>query len=250
MKEIKDKLVDKIVILVSVYTIGVLLAVLLNLLRVLGRIRILHWERFPRYRDNPELYKNGLIAVCNHPSLLDPILISALFFREYLLHPFKLSPWNTPNKKNYDRFYWQWARPRLIWIDKKNPREAGKAFIKLKNVINSGGIGIIFPEGGRTFKREKLYSKTGKEIAILEEGIALLIMKTNAPVLSFWVEGSDRFFPNTIWIEGQKSRFPFPRLWEEITVKVNRPMCFRKTNKVEIIQQVANALLNLADEEE
>ena len=250
MKKI-DSRKDKILIVLAIYTIGTLFGVLVLFLRIIGVIRVLNWDRFPKYHQNPELFKHGLIVVSNHPSLLEPLLVSALFFSQCIIHPFKLSPWNIPEEKNYKRWYWQWANVRIIWLNRENSKKARQTFIKVKDTVNSGGIVVIFPEGGRTFKREKLYSRTGnKQIAILQEGIGLLIRKTDAPVLFIWVEGSDEFFPNTIWIEGKRSRFPFPRFWKKITVKIGPTVRFEKVSKEEITQQVAARLLKLADEEE
>lgn len=244
------KIFNNILILLSVYTVGTLLGGLVLFLRIIGVIRVLNWDRFPKYHRNPELFKHGLIVVSNHPSLLEPLLVSALFSDQYITHPFKLSPWNIPEEKNYKRWYWQWASPRMIWINRENPEKARQTFIKVKNTVNSGGIVVIFPEGGRTFKREKLYSRTGnKQVAILQEGIGLLIRKTNAPVLFIWVEGSDEFFPNTMWIEGKRSRFPFPRFWKKITMKIGQIVRFKKVSREKITQQVAANLLKLAEEE-
>ncbi|MBZ9577633.1 1-acyl-sn-glycerol-3-phosphate acyltransferase [Patescibacteria group bacterium] len=250
MKKI-DSRKDKILIVLAVYTIGTLLGVLVLFLRIIRVIRVLNWDRFPKYHRNLELFKHGLIVVSNHPSLLEPLLVSALFFGQYITHPFKLSPWNIAEVRNYKKWYWQWASTRIIWVDRKNSEKAKQTFIKVKNTVNSGGLVVIFPEGGRTFKREKLYSRTGnKQIAILQEGIGLLIRKTDAPVLFIWVEGSDEFFPNTIWIEGKRNKFPFPRFWKKITIKIGQIVRFEKVSKEEITQQVAAHLLKLADEEE
>lgn len=247
---LKDSFADKIIILGAVYTIGVILAVLLGLFRVFRRIRILHWKRFPRGQG-------GLILISNHPSLLEPILLPALFYKDYLLHPLKFSPWSTPDKTNYyDRWYWFWLRPRAIPIDRDNPVKGLRTFTNLKKVIQSGKILILFPERGRTetaLSRGQtfLYSQGGeKKIATLSEGIAWLILKTDAPVFFIWVEGTDKFFPNTIWIKGQKSRFPLPRFGGRITIKIGKTVKFEKTNKVDIIQKVAMTLLELGDEEE
>lgn len=251
MKEIKDKLVDKLVILVAVYTIGVLLAVLFNLFRVLKRIRILHWERFPDYRCNPELYKNGLIVVSNHPSLLEPILLPALFWKEYLLHPIQLSPWSTPDKTNYyDKWYLFWLRPVAIPINRNNQWEARRSFFSMKRILSSGRILIGFPEGGRTSSSQSndfFYSPIKKKkLRILKEGFGLLIKKTNPLVLPVWVDDAEKIIPN---VAGRL--YSFPRLWNKVTIKIGTPLNFgNDKSREEICQKLATILLNLADEEE
>lgn len=243
-------IIHKLLFLLAIYTMGTILGLGLLVLRLLGRVNVLHQERFPKYNKNPELFKNGLIVVSNHPSLLEPLIVSALFFDQYFFRPFKLSPWNIPEEKNYDNKFWKWAKARIIWVDRTNSGKARETFRKAKNVVNSRGILILFPEGGRTFKRKhKLSSKKGKEIGVLQEGIGLLILKTQAPVLFIWVEGSDKFFPNTLWIDEKTSKFPFPRFWKKITVKIGELTTFEKSSRVEITQEVVAKLLELADEE-
>ncbi len=239
MKKIIDRLISNITLLTAMYTIGFLVGVLLYLLKGLRRIRISHWERFPRRQGN-------LLVVSNHPSLVEPILLPALFFREYFFHPFKLTPWSIPDKTNYyDRWYWFWSRPRAIPVDRKNKRAELKAFFKMKKVLISGGRIVFFPEAGRTFKGEEFfYSKEGKRIRTLKEGAGLLVMKTGAAVLPIWVEGTDKVLPNS----RDKLYHCFPRLWKKVTIKIGEPLKFEKTNQEEITQKLVTTLLRLADE--
>jgi len=238
MKKMK-KIMDKIALLAAIYTIGVLIGCLFYLLKSFGRIRILHWERFPRKQGN-------LLVASNHPSLLEPILLLALFFREYFFHPFKLTPWSIPDKKNYyDPWYWYWSRPRVIPVDRNNKREELKAFFKMKKVLTSGGRIVFFPEGGRTFKGEEFfYSKKGKRIRTLKEGAGLLVAKTQATVLPIWVEGTDEVLPNS----PDKLYYCFPKFWKKITIKIGEPLNFEKASQEEITQKLVTALLKLADE--
>jgi len=238
----------KILFLTAAYTLGSALGVSILILRILKRIEVKNWQRFPRYSRNPELFKNGLIVVSNHPSLLEPLLVSGLFFSQYFFHPFKFSPWNIPEEKNYNNKWWQWAKARIIWVDRKDSQKARQTLRKAKEVVNCGGILVLFPEGGRTFKRRTIESKNGKKLAFLQEGIGLLLLKTNAPVLFIWVEGSDKFFPNTLWVDEYNSKFPFPRFWKKITIKIGETVLFEKTSREQITQEVAAKLLELADE--
>lgn len=241
-------IVRKILFLIALYTMGSAVGLIILTLRLLKRIEIINYKGLPKYRNNPRLFKNGLIIASNHPSLLEPILIPGLFFDQYFLHPFKLSPWNMAEEKNYDNLFWKWAKARIIWVNRENPQKARQAFRQAKKIVNNGNILVLFPEGGRTFKRKKkLISKKGKELGLLQEGISLLILKTGAPVLFTWVEGSDKFFPNTLWIDENTSKFPFPRFWKKITIKIGDIVYFEKTSREVITQEVAAKLLELAD---
>ncbi len=240
MKKIVDKTINRIALLVVIYTIGVIVGYLFCLLRVLGRIRILHPERLPHKQGN-------LVVVSNHPSLVEPFLLPALFFKEYFFHPIKLRVWSIPDKKNYyDRWYLFWLRPVTIPVDRGNEREELRAFLKMKKILILGGRIIFFPEGGRTFKGDEFfYSETGKKLRILKEGAGLLVAKTGATVLSIWVEGTDKVLPNS----PEKLYHCFPRFWEKVTIKIGEPLKFETTNQEEITQRIVTTILRLSEEE-
>jgi len=239
-----EKIVDLIVLFLAVYIVGTLVAILFYLFRLIGRIRVLHQERFPHYQGK-------LIVVSNHLSLLEPILLPALFFKEFFFHPIRFSPWSTPDKKNYyDRWYWFWLRPRAVPIQRAGGREILKALFRLKKILNSGGIVILFPEGGRTFKgTEFFYSEKGERIRTLKEGVGWLALKTGALVLPIWVNGADNVLPNSL--DPEKLYHTYPRVWRKLTIKIGRPLRFlEKEGKEEVVQKLLTSLLALADEEE
>ena len=240
---------DRLLFLISVYTMGVFLELSFYFLRMLGRIKIQNWKGFPKNNHNPE--NNGLVVVSNHPSLLDPLLVSALFFPRPFLHPFKASPWNIAEERNYKKFFWRWAWRVIIFVKRGNKRSELRAFIKAQKVVQSGKSLVFFPEGRRTFKAgdDFLESPKGERIANLKGGVGLLVARTKAPVLIVWIQGSDHFLPNTIWPETGKSRFPFPRFWRRITIKIGPLVDFSKTKEPEeITNSIARELLKLADE--
>ena len=252
MKKKKRETFNKVIILLLVYPIALFLALLFILFKLLGRIRVIYPERFPFGRGN-------LIVLSNHPSLVEPILLPVMLYRNYLLHPFKLRPWSTPDKKNYyDRWYWRWLLKHVtIPINRSSSQERSKAFRQLVRILESKGVTIIFGEGGRTKKgTDFFYSSLKKrKIRPLQEGVASLIRKTGALVVPIWVEHkkeaslnlSDRvYFNSLIFIF-------FLELWkkEAITIKIGRPLQFQKSDSREkITQELITTLLNLADEEE
>ncbi len=246
MKGIDSKR-DKILIVLTIYTIGLLLGLLLYFLRFLNwvyagwGIKVQHWERFPKKQKK-------VLIVSNHPSLLEVVLVPVLFFRDYILHPFDFSPWNIPDKKNYfDRWYWVWAKIRLIPIDRENVRKAFKALRRIKEILNLGGIVALFAEAGRTFKGEKFfYSEKGKKIRKLKEGVGWLILKTNPLVVFVWIDGAEKVLPN----KRDKLYHCLPNFSNCVTVKIGKPIHIKGNNKEEITQEVALSLLKLADEEE
>jgi len=236
------RIINTIVYLGVTYPAGILLWSIFSLLKLLKRIQILHWERFPHWQGN-------IILVSNHPSLVEPLLLPVLFFREFFFHPFRFKPWSTPDKKNYyDPWYWFWIRPVSIPIDRTDKIGELKTLFKMRNTLKSGGVLILFPEGGRTFKGEEfLYSEKGNRIRILKEGVGWLVMKTKPLVIPVWVEGSDKMLPNL----PDKLYHTFPRIWRKTIIKIGNPLKFGNPDgKEEVTQKLAITLLNLADEEE
>lgn len=236
------RIIGTIVYLGVTYPLGILLWLIFCLLKLLKRIQVLHWERFPHWQGN-------LILVSNHPSLVEPLLLPVLFFREFLFHPFKFKPWSTPDKKNYyDPWYWFWIRPVSIPIDRTDRRGELKTLFRMKDILKSGGVLILFPEGGRTFNgKEFLYSERRNRIRILKEGIGWLVMKTEPLVVPIWIEGADEILPN----QANKLYYTLPRFWRRMTIKIGKPLRFgNPSRKEEVTQKLAIALLKLADEEE
>lgn len=247
MKKI-DSIKDRILIVLAIYTVGLLLGLLLYFLRFLNwvyagwGIKVQHWERFPKKQK-------GVLIVSNHPSLLEVLIVPALFFRDYILHPFDFSPWNIPDKKNYfDNWYWwAWAKIRLVPVDRENDRESFKALRRVKEILNLGGIVILYPEGGRTFKGKGFFhSKKGKKIRKLKEGIGWLILRTNPLIVPIWIDGAEKVLPNKIG----KLYHCLPNFLNCVTVKIGKPIHIEDKSKGQITQEVALSLLELADEEE
>jgi len=252
--------IEKMAVLLVVYPIGILLASLLLAFRTLNWIRIWHWEKFPTRGQNPDLYRNGLIVVSNHPHLLRcmfEVWLPVLFYRDYLKHPFALRPFSVPDKGNFpDRWYWRWIKPVAVPINRKGDAgEKRREIERLIEILKAGGICVIFAEAGRTFKGTKFQrSAKGKRIRTLEGGVALLAQKTNAAVLPVWVEDVNKAL-SADNLDPQKLYHCFPKLWEGIIVKIGDIIRFEgikfeaKPGREEIVRGLTNALLELADEE-
>lgn len=246
----KDKLkivAGFVVLNLVIYPFGVLLAVVFLMLCQMKYIKVLHWERFPHFEKNT-------ILVANHPSMLDPFLIGAMFFKGYLLNPIKYGPIIVSDRNIfYDSWYWFWLRPFMIPVGRGNRHSEAMAFARIKKAIEKGRMVVIFPEGGRTFCGERfLYSSKGKRIRTLKEGIALLVRKTNVKVVPLWIEGTEKALPNSR--RRLFTRFSFGRKTPMI-VKIGEPLRFATEestgtpSREEIIQIIASSLLQLADEE-
>ena len=230
------KIIDRIGFLAVIYSVGVMLGLALLILKVTGRIKILHPERFPREEE-------GFLLVSNHPSLLDPFAVFFLFFPDVLFHPLKYSPFHTPDRKNfYNPWYFRWIRPFSIPVDRY---EGGVASLRrMKKVLDNGKRIILFPEGGRTCKGTNFrFSQKGKKIRRLAEGAGWLAANTGVPIVHVWLEGTDKVFPNT------RTGLFFLRFWKRIVIKIGVPLIFlRNTKATEATEKIEEILLRLADE--
>jgi len=252
------------------YVLGPILGVIICLLEAVRIIRFSHFNRYP-------IWEEGLIIVSNHPSLLEPVILPLMGFpwmnfpwvfsplwlrikpslgwarefrKEFFLQK-KLIPVSVPDKKNYyDKAYMGLIRGLNIPVRRDGTaKDRMSTILALKRVLKQGGRIILFPEGGRTYKaKEKVKSPKGRELGRLKEGAALLALQTGARIIPVWVEGSDKFLPN--------SKPYIPRFWRRITINIGNPFyldepvtteSFRERRKT-ANHRIAQSLLETGDE--
>jgi len=263
---VKTKLISEIRFFVVNYLLAPILGILICLLEAFGRIKFLHFERFP-------IWEERLIIVSNHPSLLEPVILPVIGFpwvnlpwvfsslwsrikfslswlkelrKEFSLHK-KLLPANVPDKNNfYDPPYLRLFQRINVPVD-RNGGAHGRisTVLALKKILENGGRVLIFPEGTRTFKtieESRVRSASGKELGKLKDGAAWLALKANAKILPIWVEGTDKVLPN--------NKFPLPRLWNGIMIKIGSPFLVEGGTRQEATLEITQAFLELADEKE
>lgn len=169
----KEKL-NKLFLIFYVWTMGLFGGVIFLLLKILKRVEI---EGYEKWKSLPLLLKKDLrlLAVSNHPSLWEPMVLPFLFSRWYLFFP-STTPFSTPDWNNYYNKWWYFPwRPVSIPIVREKIKEGTateegrriqerrrKSLKKLFQKIRERRIIILFPEGGRTFK--------GEEFKILKNG--------------------------------------------------------------------------------
>jgi 1-acyl-sn-glycerol-3-phosphate acyltransferase len=222
---------------ILMYLIGILWGLVFEMLRLLGIVTI-------RGSISTTQRNKGVIIASNHPSLWEPLLLVGLLFPGYIWRPKRNAPWGTPDATNYGTWYWSLFRQRMILVPRGDRRGELRALARMKRELNRQAILILFPEGGRTStERNRLTTRSGKELRPLKTGIGELVLKTGSIVIPVWVDGTDKVLPNG-------AAWWYPRLWRKVQINIGQPLSFdlgdsydRKT----VTLQIQKAMVDLAD---
>ncbi|MFA6365383.1 MAG: lysophospholipid acyltransferase family protein [Candidatus Paceibacterota bacterium] len=196
------RFLEKLKFLAAIYAAMFLLGPPLLWLRLRGKIRIHGLEKLWHH-------KRGMLIISNHPSLFETVLLPFLFFPRCILQPFKYIPWNTPDRENIMKHWYFriFRHARMILID-RNTENTSQNVLVLRKIIkiiqDEKGTVILFPEGGRTYKRKtKVFSPRGREIGKFSESVKFISKHVERPIIiPIWVEGAEfalapgRFIPN------------------------------------------------------
>lgn len=248
IKKRMRKILELVMVLLIAYPYGVLTGIVFQILRLFRVIKIVHWERFPKWRKK-------VILVSNHPSIADPFLLAPLFFWQYLFRPFQYGPVNLPDQSIfYNQWYFRPFRYFMVPVDRKTKGAGSKVFFLIQKLLDCGRILVMFPEGRRTHKaKDYFYSRNGHRIGMFTRGLGWIAIRTGATIVPVWIEGSDKFLPNR-----QDRYLPDPpNFKEQVVIRIGDPMTFRRHKKAsvdrdrteKVSQRILHALLELADEE-
>jgi len=240
------KLLENTVVIFFVYVAGIVVYLVFLLLKLFGKIKI---------KDEIPKLKPGMMVIANHPDLMDCMfeifLLPAMFVPQVFLHPIKLCPWFTPDKKNFtDKWYWAWLRIRAISIDRAGGAASGANEARsMLSALKQYGPIIHFAEGGRTCTGTTFhFSQKRKLIRRLKPSLGFLVRKTKAKVLPVWLENGK------VELVPKKPLFSFPNLFSgPITVKfgtiIEPTQELVAQDSAEVTEVVAQNLLELADRE-
>lgn len=242
------KIFANAVILLLVYTVGPVVWIMFSVFKWLGKIKIINPDNLPKLRP-------GMLIVSNHPDLLDCMyevfLIPAIFSPQIFLHPLRLAPWFTPDRRNFtDKWWWAWLRPMAISVDRDKKGGISEAR-KMLNVANGHNrVTMLLPEGGRTCTGKVFqFSESGrKKIRPLKCSVGWLALKTRAPVFTMWLENGQ--VPD----QPGKKLFSWPTFKRgPIIVKFGKIMELNRglttMSPPELTNIIAMDLLELADKE-
>lgn len=168
------------------WTFGLFLAIGYILLRACGKVRIEGRERAVRV-----LREGGVIIAANHPEGLTPFLMSAIFYRHYLVNP-RFFVWNMPRERLVPTALLR-RRLRCIQVDRDSTVKKVRAAAAAARVLKAGGNILIFAEGTRTFDDDNpevvFVEMNGRRMRpVKETGLPLLASLGGALVLPVWID--------------------------------------------------------------
>ncbi|WP_457641112.1 lysophospholipid acyltransferase family protein [Persephonella sp.] len=148
--------------------------------------------------------KGGCIIAANHRSHLDPFVLNTISPRPILF---------MAKKELFEVPVLGWFIRKAGAIPVNRNKRDINALKRSLELIKSGECIGIFPEGTRA---------KPKEFKKPQNGVGLLVSRSNVPVIPVKIEGTDDIFP-----VGSK----FPKFFKApISIKIGKPLTFRKTN--------------------
>jgi 1-acyl-sn-glycerol-3-phosphate acyltransferase len=150
-------------------------------LRLLFRPKVTGLEHIPR--------QGGAIIAANHVSFLDPLLLPLVVPRRRVMFLTKVKYIDKPMLR------WLLSGAGVIPVATDDPRAVGEAVTAAVEVVRSGRLVGIFPEGTRSPDGRLHRGKTG---------VARIALESGAPVIPVGITGTDLAFP-------RGARLPRPR---------------------------------------
>ncbi len=242
-------MVQRIKLLLTLWTSGMVAGIVVCLLRLFGRVKvkdiglykIMHlWHLMKE--------KKGILLICNHPSMAETLVVPTLFFPFYLFFG-RFIPISTPDVHFYKSWWFALFRLVCIPISRGEEEASSSALKKMIKILKSGGIIVLFAEGTRTCnvpEEKLLYSKDKKrKIGPFKGGVGLLFKF--ASVVPIWAEGGEKIMPNLKY-EGRKRHLPFPRFWRSMTIRFGDIINPANIDSGNITGALENILLELDGE--
>lgn len=142
------------------------------------------------------------------------MVLTCLFGAQSLIWPRKCMPWSTPDKGNYERWYWVFARQRFVFVPRGKGRGEVRALGRVVKLLKAESRVIMFPEGGRTSRGATHYTSTdGTKMRDLRGGTARAALEAGADILPVWISDAEQVLPVGCF---------FPRIWRPMTITVGR----------------------------
>ncbi len=195
-----------------------------------------------------QAWKNGgVLVIANHPSLIETIVLPALFWHPSWLRNQKQIPWSVSDRYLFGNRPWIYNAFRCIVVsrekDKKHKESNRLNFQAIKTTlrrISSGRIVILYPEGGRTCKGDSFWSHGGRRVKRFDAGLIQRAVKLGHTVIPVWISHGDVTEPESFFV-GYKKLFFGPKF----LVHFGQPLSTRERELDE--QVIAEAMLKTGE---
>ena len=225
------------------YPVGIVMAGLLLFAYKVGLMEIKGWENFPHG-------EGGILLTPNHPSLLEPVIMVALFYKAYLRHPRLLGPYTLADSKNYtDKWRYALLGSKILPINRSRKinleasRNNLKTLSRSSEILINGGNVIIFGEGGRTGSSKNfLIGLKGNKIRPFVQGPAVIALRAKPRIVPVWI--------SIDWFKGFKfgKKIYLCTLPTKIRLSIGKPMVVEEGETIDgLNKRMELTLLSLAD---
>ena len=162
-----------------------------SLLWILGLIHIEGYSKLVTL-----LKKGGNILACNHPSLVETVILPMSQWLRALINPRKFFLWSMPDKALFPKYLnWLYEVAHCIKIDRET-RKNGKARSLTIEVLRGGGNLVVHPEEGRTDSpyrgkrtpRKPFGQRRHRKIRRIDGGLPEIALATNATIIPIWID--------------------------------------------------------------
>ncbi len=193
-----------------------------------GRIRIVGFAVAKK-----AVAEGNVLLITNHPSLIETIVLPALFWWKKILGATARVPWSIADDSLFPG-QWLYDSFRCIAVCRKEGREAQKknvhAVRKMQEIFAKQGSIILYPEGGRTCKGTEHVSRGSRRVRVCDSKLVVQSVRCGAKVLPVWVDHGTITKPESFW-RGYKKLFFGPAM----IVTFGRPVSLQReevTDKV------------------
>ncbi len=135
--------------------------------------------------------KGKVLIVCNHPSLIETIVLPALFWHWHFSSLKRRVPWSLADERLFGR-YGLWFYPSFCCIPVRRtgatPNSFRQTLRALDRTFSEGGSVFLYPEAGRTCKGEEFVVQGERRVRKCNPNALLAAMGKASTIVSVWVD--------------------------------------------------------------
>jgi 1-acyl-sn-glycerol-3-phosphate acyltransferase len=202
---------------------------------IFGKIRIVGFATAKK-----AVAEGKVLIIANHPSLIETVVLPALFWGEGLIGRSRWVPWSIADELLFPKS-WLYNSFRCLPVSRQQDRVSQKKNVQairmMQNRLEQQGSIILYPEGGRTCKGTEHISRNSRRVRVCDSKLVVQSVRCGAKVLPVWIDHGTVTEPESFW-QGYKKLFFGPVM----TVTFGKPVSLQ--GEVVTSQSVAELLLS------